>query len=143
MLADMFMVIFMILLLVGFSIGGAETVAMVDASFSIQNEAQAIAMSEGRYGGYTSYSQNQVDQYISQYDLAQSVNATEPQAVTVSAAGAPAQYGMDVTATITVPFKFQIGSSFMPPFTITLSGTGRSVSSFIDGVTPAATYVSP
>jgi hypothetical protein len=142
MLDKFIMTIGVLFLLMAFALGGAELVSMVFVEFDVQNEAQQVAMSEGHYGGYTSDEQAAVEQYVSTYCQKQGVNTSESQAVSVTAPGAPANYGTNVTATLTMPFKFALGS-FMPAFNVNLTGTGRSVSSYIQDMTPDVAYASP
>ena len=142
MLDRFIMTIGVFFLILAFALGGAELVSMIFVEFNVQNEAQQIAMSEGHYGGYTSDEQSAVEQYIATYCQKQRLSWSEPQAVNVSAPGSPVAYGTNVSATLTMPFNFALGS-FMPGFNVNLTGTGRSVSSYIQGMTPSVTYASP
>jgi hypothetical protein len=99
-------------------------------------------MSEGHYGGYTDFEKSSVELYIDNYCQNNGLDSAQA-TVGVSAAGAPVPYGTDVTSVITIPFKFMQIRNFMPGALIYLTGKGRSVSSYIQGMTPDVAYVSP
>jgi hypothetical protein len=145
MLADFEMAMMMIFLVIMVVFGGTEMVVMVSTDFSVQSEAQVIAMSEGKYGGYTVPEQASVEAYIGTYCASDESNPLNPNhaAVGVSAAGSPVAYGTEVTSVLTVPFQFwQIGK-YLPGTEILLTGRGKSISSYIPGVTPDVAYASP
>jgi hypothetical protein len=142
MLADFEMAMMMFFLIIAVVFGGTEMVAMVSTEFSVQSEAQVVAMSEGHYGGYTDFEKSSVELYIDNYCQNNGLDSAQA-TVGVSAAGAPVPYGTDVTSVITIPFKFMQIRNFMPGALIYLTGKGRSVSSYIQGMTPDVAYVSP
>jgi hypothetical protein len=134
------MLILTVFLFLAFAFGGVGMVNMAFAEYSVQNEAQQIAMSEGRYGGYTTGEQNAVEQYIDSFCQKQNLDPSQA-VLDVSASSNPASYGANVTATLNVPYNFQVLGGSIPG--ITLTGTGRSVSSYVSGMTPDVTYTAP
>lgn len=142
MLADFEMAMMMFFLIIAVVFGGTEMVTLVSTEFSVQSEAQVVAMSEGRYGGYTDTENSSVEQYIDDYCQNNGLDPAQA-SVSVSAAGAAAPYGTEVTSEVTIPFRFMQVGNFMPGTVILLTGKGRSISSYIQGMTPDVTYVSP
>jgi hypothetical protein len=118
-----------------FLISGVALMGMVNQWYETQDLAQFIARSEGIYGGYTADTQNDVTQFCQDTKLA---NAT----VEVSAPGAPVMFGTPVSATVSVPFTFQIGSIVTLKTSVPITGIGRSISSFLPGEFNVA-YTSP
>lgn len=142
MLADFEMAMMMFFLIIAVVFGGTEMVTMVSTEFSVQSEAQTVAMSEGKYGGYTDFEKSSVGQYIDDYCQNNGLDSAQA-AVGVSAAGAAAAYGTEVTSIVTVPFRFMQVGKFMPGSVVYLTGKGRSISSYIQGITPDVTYATP
>jgi Flp pilus assembly protein TadG len=144
MLADIEMTILAVFLFLMFAFGGVEMMNMSLAEYSVQDEAQAVAMSAGHFGGYTSAEESAVNQYITDFCENQGLDPAGARVDVQTADGPapwPAPYGTNVTATIDVPYNFEIGSIIIP-ITVDLRGYGRSVSSYIDGMTPDVGYVS-
>jgi len=101
---------------------------------AVQNQAQFVAASMGRWGGYTQEAENAVQEFASRIKLPRHAVRVE-----VSDPG-PVPFGQPVWARITVPFEFRVG-----PFdvgTYDLTGLGRSVSSYLPGAYQVG-YVSP
>jgi hypothetical protein len=130
MLSDSIMAFGVFFLLFAIIIGMALCLGMVFVAFGIQGEAQSIAVAEGRMGYYTTDEQAAINQYIDSYSQQHNVNPLEA-AVTTSNPDSnnPAPYGANVTATLSMPFKFQIGSIVTLP--LTLTGNGRSISAYV------------
>jgi hypothetical protein len=118
-----------------FLISGVALMGMVNQWYEAQDLAQFIARSEGIYGGYTSETQSDVSQFCQDTKLA---NAT----IEVSAPGAPVMFGTPVSAEVSVPFTFQIGSIVTLSTSVPITGIGRSISAYLPGEFNA-TYVSP
>lgn len=109
-----------------FAISATLFVGMIGQWYAIQNQAQFIASSEGKYGGYTTIADDSLQEFIKDFNLDKSkLN------VTVSAPYAP--YGTVVTAEVTYPFEFSVGNWFTP-FTVPLTGRGRSVSTYLPNI---------
>lgn len=97
----------------------------------VQNEAQFIASSMGKWGGYTEQAAQSLQ------DFSQRINAHAT--VQVSSVG-PVPWGQAVQAKVSVPFKFRLGNINVGTYTLT--GTGQSVSSYL-GNYNGVSYFSP
>lgn len=122
--------------LLGFALTAALFIAMIGQWYMLQSEAQFLAASQGRYGGYTVEADAQLRQFVQEHNLDRSKLK-----VIVSAPNAPKPWGQAVTAEITYPFDFKVGS-FIKPFTVSLTGKGEAVSMYIPG-TLNVVYTSP
>lgn len=127
-----FGVMFVILL---FTITGGMFIGTIGQWYIIQNEAQFLAASQGKYGGYTTEANAELQKFIADHKL-------DPKRlnVEVSAAGIPAPWGKPVTARITYNSPFKLGQ--WVSFDIPLSGYGRAVSNYLPGAY-SVTYISP
>ncbi|MBC7106261.1 MAG: hypothetical protein H5T97_09995 [Firmicutes bacterium] len=126
--------IFMVFFLFAFAFVAVLGVAMFVQWGAVQNQAQFVAASMGRWGGYTQEAENAVRDFAARLNLPRSAVRVE-----VSDVG-PAPFGTPVWAKIRVPYRFEIG-----PFkigTYDLAGMGRSVSSYLPGAYQVG-YVSP
>jgi len=119
-----------------FAMTSALFVGMIGQWYSLQNQAQFLAASQGKYGGYTTVADDALQEYISDYNLDRSRLD-----VSVSAPYGPVSYGTAVTTEITYQFEFGAGNWFTP-FTVDLTGRGRSVSTYLPG-TYSVTYTAP
>ncbi len=119
-----------------FAMTSAIFVGMIGQWYALQNQAQFLASSQGKYGGYTVEADNALQEYINDYNLDRSKLT-----VSVSAPNGPVPYGTSVTAEITYQFEFGIGNWFTP-FTVDLTGRGRSVSTYLPG-TYSVSYTAP
>jgi hypothetical protein len=66
------------------TLGGMELQGVVLQMDNVQNEAQVVAMSEGRYGGYNTVAESSVDQFAQQQKLERdqvTVNVSAPGAL--------------------------------------------------------------
>ncbi|MDI6906428.1 MAG: hypothetical protein QMC81_02910 [Thermoanaerobacterales bacterium] len=127
MLGKIGMALVTIWLLVGIGACLAITQGMMTLWHATENQAQFLAISQGRYGGYTTEADEAMRDFC--HDLNLDCSEIE---VAVSAPGGPVPWGTVVTAKVTVPFKFQLGS-FLVPFEVPLTGYGRSVSTYLPG----------
>lgn len=125
-----------IFILLGFVMTSALFLGMMSQWYALQDEAQFLAASQGKYGGYTVEANNQLREFINNFKLDRSKLT-----VKVSAPNAPRPWGQTVTATITYLFEFKVGR-FITPFTVPLTGRGASVSTYIPGTYNVA-YTSP
>lgn len=125
-----------IFILLGFVMTAALFLGMMSQWYALQDEAQFLAASQGKYGGYTVEANNQLREFINNFKLDRSKLI-----VKVSAPNAPRPWGQTVTARITYPFEFKVGN-FITPFTVLLTGRGVSVSTYIPGTYNVA-YTSP
>jgi hypothetical protein len=101
---------------------------------AVQNQAQFVAASMGRWGGYTQEAENAMRDFASRFKVSRSAVRVE-----VSAVG-PVSFGTPVWARVTVPYDFRVGSWRITTFNLT--GMGRSVSSYLPGAY-SASYVLP
>lgn len=113
--------------IIGFALSAALFIGMMGQWYALQNQAQFIAASEGKYGGYTVEAQNSLDRFISDFKLDRSKVTVE-----VSAPDAPVPWGTPVWAKVTHTFTFKVGGLVLP-FTIPITGVGRSVSTYLPG----------
>lgn len=88
----------------------------------VQNQAQFLASSVGKWGGYTTEAAQSVNKFAR--DLRLSPGDVR---VTVNEPG-PISYGKPVWVTVTIPYYFKVGR--FNAGTFTLSGTGRTVSTY-------------
>lgn len=125
-----------------FAFGGMELVDMAFAEYSVQDNAQAIAVYEGHYGGCTPDENSLDHQYINDFCQKQNLNAAQ---ASISDnrpnQDEPVSYGANITVTLTVPYDLPFLGAPLPD--IKLTGVGRSVSSYIPGMIPVVTYTSP
>ncbi|ABO49482.1 conserved hypothetical protein [Desulforamulus reducens MI-1] len=124
--------IFFIILTV---ICGALAFDMMTRWFMVQNQAQFIAKSMGKYGGYTTSADQSLQEFASELK-ANNSNLN----VQVSATSS-VHWGTVVTSKITYTYRFAIGS-YMPGFNVPLTGKGRSVSTYLEGLY-SVSYTSP
>jgi archaellum component FlaF (FlaF/FlaG flagellin family) len=130
MLSDSIMAFGVFFLLLAIIIGMVLCLGLVFFAFGVQAEAQSIAVSEGRMGYYTTEEQAAVNQYIDSYSQQHDVNPSDATVTTSNPdAGNPALYGTNVTASLSMPYRFQLGS--IAGFTVTVTGNGRSISAYI------------
>ena len=130
MLSDSIMAFGVFFLLLMIIIGMVLCLGMVFFAFGVQAEAQSIAVSEGRKGYYTTDEASAVDQYISDYCTQHGVNASDATVTTSNPDSSnPALYGANVTASLSMPYRFQLGS--IAGFTTTITGNGRSISAYV------------
>ena len=119
-----------------FLLTGVILMGMINQWYMIQDQAQFIARSEGIYGGYTTDTASSVKQFL------QEIN--QPDAtIEVSAPNSPVAWGTPVWATISVPFKFQLGSVATLKTSLPITGVGRSISACLPGEFSNVVYCSP
>ena len=111
---------------------------MVFAEYAVQGEAQAIAVSEGHYGGCTTDEHALAAQYINNFCQGQNQGASLASAADNIYPNVPTAYGTNITVTLEVPYSFKVFGGSVPG--ITLTGVGKSVSGYIQGMTPDASY---
>lgn len=100
----------------------------------VQNQAQFIAASMGKWGGYTADADRTIDEF------ARKINCPRSQiTVQVSDVG-PVPWGKGVWARLSVPFRFKVGKYDVGTYTLT--GLGRSVSTYLEGAY-SVSYISP
>jgi len=134
---DKFIAFFFVLLMtMGMAIGGALIVGMVGQWNSLQNQAQFLAASQGKYGGYTVQADNTLDSFINDLNLDR--NQLD---IKVSAPNSPVNWGTTVWARITYNFEFKI-VNFITPIMVPLHVEGRAVSTYLPG-TYNVIYTSP
>lgn len=133
MLARVIESIGMSFLLAVFFMSGVIFMGMAGKWYAVQDQAQFIASSQGKFGGYTTEADAVMYRFCQDYNLEVTV--------AVSAPNNPVPWGTPVWARITVPYRFGLGS-VITPFTVPITGVGRSVSSYLPG-TMNVTYTSP
>lgn len=117
-------------------IAGAMALEMMSKWFIVHNQAQFIARSMGKYGGYTTEADKNLKEFASEIK-ADSSNLD----VQVSPAGSPVPWGTVVTCRVKYTYRFAIGA-YIPGFDVPLTGRGRSVSTYLDGAY-SVSYTSP
>ncbi|MGB9825757.1 MAG: hypothetical protein ACPLRU_03700 [Desulfofundulus sp.] len=122
---------FMIFMFAFFAVTG---IGMFSQWCMVQNEAQFVAASMGKWGGYTADAENSVREFASRINCPRSQIRVE-----VSAVG-PVPWGKGVWAKVSVPFRFKVGKYDVGTYTLT--GLGRSVSTYLEGAYNVS-YVSP
>ncbi|MEG6617495.1 hypothetical protein V6C27_13865 [Peptococcaceae bacterium 1198_IL3148] len=137
MLKDMVSTFGMLFILIGFLVAGALFIGMMGQWYALQNQAQFIAVSQGKYGGYTEQADNALKEFVQDMNL-------EPTKVDVyvSAPNSPVPWGTTVKAEVTNHFRFKVGTFLDITTPIKLTGRGRAVSSYMPG-TYTVTYTSP
>lgn len=113
---------FIIFLFAFFAVTG---MAMFTQWNMVQNQAQFVASSMGKWGGYTAQAENTVRAFADRIGLSR-----DDVDVEVSSRG-PVSWGTPVWARITIPFEFKVGKYTVGTYDI--SGLGRSVSSYLPG----------
>ncbi|NSW82733.1 MAG: hypothetical protein HPY90_05570 [Syntrophothermus sp.] len=124
--------LFLILLM---TFTSALFIGMIGQWYAIQNEAQFLAVSQGKYGGFTTQANAELQRFVSDRKLDR-----QRLDVQVSAAGGPVAWGQPVTAQITYQYPFKLGK--LISFNVPISGKGWSVSTYLEGAY-SATYTSP
>lgn len=100
----------------------------------VQNEAQFVASSMGKWGGYTSHAEDIVDRFADKVNLSRNKIKVD-----VSDVG-PIPWGQPIEARITVPFNFELGDYKVGTYNLT--GVGHSVSSNL-GAYSGISYIHP
>lgn len=118
-----------------FTICGTLFIGMIGQWYAIQNEAVFLATSQGKYGGYTTEANAELNRFITERRLEKTRLNVE-----VSAPGTPRPWGTPVTATITYNHPIRLGRwlSIDAP----IAGHGRAVSAYLQG-NYQVTYTSP
>lgn len=135
MLAKVLVLPFLLFFLLVFAFAAVMGVTAFTHWGAIQNQAQFVAASMGRWGGYTQEAENVMRDFASRFNISRSAVRVE-----VSAVG-PVPFGTPVWARVTVPYDLRVGKNWRIA-TVGLTGLGRSVSSYLPGAYQAV-YVSP
>lgn len=135
MLAKVLVLPFLLFFLLLFAFAAVAGVTTFVAWGAVQNQAQFVAASMGRWGGYTQEAENAVRDFASRMNLSRGQVRVEVSNVQ------PVSFGTPVWARITVPYDFRVGGNWHIK-TVDLTGLGRSVSSYLPGAYQAS-YVSP
>ena len=109
-----------------FVLCGVLFIGLVGQWYIIQNEAQFLAHSQGKYGGYTQEANNELQTFVAEKGLDR-----DRLSVQVSAPGAPVPWGTPVHAKITYNFPYRLGQ--WVNFDVPISGQGRAVSTYLRG----------
>lgn len=112
--------IFLIFLFVFFAVTG---MGMFTWWQMAQNEAQFIASSMAKYGGYTEEAEETVEKLADKLNISRSKIDVEVNSV------GPIPWGMETEARVTLPYRFKVGKYDLG--TVNVSGVGRSVSTFL------------
>lgn len=132
-------VIMTIFSFIAFVFGAVFTVALVATLFKwyfLQNQANFIANSQGKYGGYTTSAHQQLIDFTREkgFDLSR-------MEIEVSAPDEPAPWGTPVSATIKYIHPVKLGN-LITPVDVELVAEGWDVSRYIKGKYEV-TYTSP
>lgn len=125
---------FVLFFLLAFAFLAVTGVVMFVEWNAVQNQAQFLAASLGKWGGYTQEAENAVRDFAARLGLARSEVRVE-----VSDVG-PVAWGTPVWVRVTVLYHFRLGSWQVGSYSLT--GLGRSVSSYLPGAYQVG-YVSP
>lgn len=118
-----------------FAFFGVVGVVMFGQWSMVQNEAQMVAVSMGKWGGYTRETESAVA------DFCQKINVPRSKVkVEVGPSAGPVMWGKTVWAKVSVPFEFKIGEYSVGTYTLT--GKGYSVSTYLPGAYQVS-YVYP
>jgi hypothetical protein len=109
-----------------FVLCGALFIGWIGQWYALQNEADFLAKSQGKYGGYTAEANAELAQFIAERNL----DRTRLE-VRVSAPGGPVFWGVPVKASVTYRFPFKLGR--WVSFDVPVTGTGWSVSTYAPG----------
>lgn len=112
--------------------------SMMPQAFYLQNEAQFLAESQAKYGGYTVEANNHLMQFVAEEKI-----DTSKLKVSVSAPNAPVEWGTPVRADLQYNYVFKVGSFVELPTPIPLRGRGRAVSTYLEGAYAGVAYTSP
>ncbi|MBM7854948.1 hypothetical protein JOC37_001328 [Desulfohalotomaculum tongense] len=138
MLKDMVMSFGSIFLFLCFVVAGGMFIGMVTQWNAVQNEAQYIARSMGKYGGYTTEADEDLRKFTKELNI-----APDDIDVEIEPVSAPVDWGTTVTAKITRKFHFKVGEFIDIKTPIPLVGKGRSVSTYLDGAYSGISYCYP
>lgn len=118
-----FGIVFVVML---FVLCGAQFIGMIGQWYALQNEAQFLARSQGKYGGYTTEANIELGRFVSTYKLDRSKVRID-----ASAKGAPVPWGTPVTASVENTYRFKVLGPIS--FDVPIKGVGRSVSTYLPG----------
>lgn len=114
---------------------GALILEMMCKWYMVQEQAQFLAKSQGKYGGYTTSADNSLKNF------ARDIKANNHDlSVEVSAPNTPVPWGTVVTSKITYMYHFGVGNVLS--IKVSLPGKGRSVSTYLEGAYDVV-YTSP
>ena len=114
---------------------GALFIGWIGQWYALQNEADFLAKSQGKYGGSTWEANAELNRFIAERNLDRSRLTVQ-----VSASGGPVYWGTPVRAEMTYRFPFRLGQWFS--FDVPVTGAGRSVSAYAPGAY-SVTYTWP
>ncbi len=112
--------------LVVFAVGLAVTSGLTGMWYALQNQAEYLARSQGKYGGYTTEANAELNRFIRERGLDRSRLTVQ-----VSAPGGPVYWGTPVRATLTYRFPFRLGR--WASFDVPVTAHGRAVSAYAPG----------
>ncbi len=118
-------------------LAGGLFFAYLHQGIALQNQAQFIAISMGKFGGYTTEADNSVREYVTDMKI-----PTSDMKVKVSAPNNPVPWGTPVWAELRVNFRFKIGTVINIVTPLPITKVGRSVSAYEPG-NYSVTYTSP
>lgn len=109
-----------------FALGLAMLSGLTGLWFAFQNEADFLAKSQGKYGGYTTEANAELGRFIAEKRLDRSRLTVQ-----VSAPGGPVWWGSPVRATVSYNFPFKLGR--WAAINVPLTAYGRAVSAYVPG----------
>ena len=110
-----------------FVIGFAISLGLMGLWYNLQNEAVYLAVSQAKYGGYTTKANTELNRFIQECKLDRSRLTVQ-----VSAAWGPVPWGTPVRATLTYRYPFKLAKWFT--FDVPVTGAGRAVSAYVPGI---------
>jgi len=123
---------FAFFLIFAFAVMAIMGMAMIHHWAAVQSEAQAVASSMGKWGGYT----DQANQLLTGFAQEMDISVSDI-TVQVSDIG-PIPYGQGISVQLSVPFDFKLGNWNVGTFD--LKGIGQSVSSYLGGYNVSYVY---
>ena len=120
-----------------FVAGAGSFFGMLRGWYAVQNMAQFVAVSQGKYGGYIIETDNAIKKFAEDMNIDPSKIH-----VNVSAPNDPVPWGTPVWAELNVDYAFKIGNVIEFPLSKPLKGIGRAMSSYEPG-NYSVTYTYP
>lgn len=134
---DRFLAIYLeMFVIIALAMVGALVIGMVGTHDALQNQAQYLAVSQAKYGGYTTEADKSLDEFIEDVGLKRDRLEVE-----VSAPNHPVPWGTPVYAKVKYYYGFEVGDIVIT-LPQPLVAEGRAVSTYMPN-TYNVVYTSP